>query len=241
LAVNVGTAGAPVLFGGAAGTPSSLTLTNATGLPTSGITAFNADARAQVEAALVPGSNITITPSGSGATRQLTIASTASGGGGGTKTLADFTPRDNQPPATNFATLYTRNSVGVLEFLDSADRSAVFVKVIPEGANLSSGVIVSIWWMGDTATSGNVRLAASFERSGTDLDSDSFDTAPEVTSAANGTSGNESIAEITCTAIDGLAAGERFRLRITRRASDTTNDTMTGDMQLVAVEVQQVA
>ena len=33
LAVNVGSAGAPVLFNGAGGTPSSLTLTNATGLP----------------------------------------------------------------------------------------------------------------------------------------------------------------------------------------------------------------
>lgn len=39
LAVNVGSAGAPVVLNGAGGTPSSLTLTNATGLPVSGITA----------------------------------------------------------------------------------------------------------------------------------------------------------------------------------------------------------
>ncbi len=38
LAVNTGSAGAPVLFNGASGTPSSLTLTNATGLPTTGLT-----------------------------------------------------------------------------------------------------------------------------------------------------------------------------------------------------------
>lgn len=37
LAVNVGSAGAPVLFNGAGGTPSSLTLTNATGLPVGGL------------------------------------------------------------------------------------------------------------------------------------------------------------------------------------------------------------
>ncbi len=36
LAINVGSAGAPVLFNGAGGTPSSLTLTNATGLPVAG-------------------------------------------------------------------------------------------------------------------------------------------------------------------------------------------------------------
>lgn len=36
LAINTGSAGAPVLFNGAGGTPSSLTLTNATGLPVAG-------------------------------------------------------------------------------------------------------------------------------------------------------------------------------------------------------------
>jgi hypothetical protein len=44
LAVNTGSAGAPVLFNGAGGTPSSLTLTNATGLPVSGITASTSTA-----------------------------------------------------------------------------------------------------------------------------------------------------------------------------------------------------
>lgn len=38
LGVNVGSAGAPVLFNGAGGTPSSITLTNGTGLPIGGIT-----------------------------------------------------------------------------------------------------------------------------------------------------------------------------------------------------------
>lgn len=38
LGVNVGAVGAPVLFNGALGTPSSATLTNATGLPVAGIT-----------------------------------------------------------------------------------------------------------------------------------------------------------------------------------------------------------
>jgi hypothetical protein len=40
LAVNVGSAGAPVLFNGAGGTPSSIALTNATGLPLGAITGF---------------------------------------------------------------------------------------------------------------------------------------------------------------------------------------------------------
>jgi hypothetical protein len=188
---------------------------------------------------LVEGSNITLTSTGTSGAAVVTIASTASGGG--TKTLARFTVRDNQPPAANFATLDTRNSISVLEFDAATEEAATFIGVIPEGANLASGLLVRLWWMGDTATSGNVRWAAAFERSGTDLDADSFDTATEVTSAANGTSGIETVAEVTCTAIDGLVAGERFRLRIARKAADVTNDTMTGDAQLVAVEVRGVA
>lgn len=44
------------------------------------ITDFNSASRAQTEAELIAGTNVTITPGGSGATRTLTIA--ASGGGG---------------------------------------------------------------------------------------------------------------------------------------------------------------
>jgi hypothetical protein len=45
---------------------------------------FASASRAQVEGALIAGSNITITPAGSGATRTLTIASSGGGGGGST-------------------------------------------------------------------------------------------------------------------------------------------------------------
>jgi hypothetical protein len=95
--------------------------------------------------------------------------------------------------------------------------------------------------MATTATSGNVRWGVQIERCTTDLDADSFDTATLVTSAANGTSGIVTIAEITATAIDSLAVGDTFRIKIYRDADDATNDTMSGDAELIAVEVQQVA
>ena len=44
LAVNVGSAGAPVVLNGAGGTPSTITLTNGTGLPVAGITASTSTA-----------------------------------------------------------------------------------------------------------------------------------------------------------------------------------------------------
>ena len=154
------------------------------------------------------------------------------------KTIQRFTARDNQPPASNFATLDTRNSVLVLEFDAATEESAYFVGVVSESMTLTSGLTVRLWWMADTATTGNVRWGVQLEKTGTDLDADSFDTNAQTTSAANGTSGVESVASITITTIDSLAAGDRYRLRVYRVAADATNDTMTGDAQLVAVEVR---
>jgi hypothetical protein len=155
-----------------------------------------------------------------------------------TKTLATFTAADNQPPGLNYATLDTRNNVLVLEFDAAIEESAIFIGVIPENAALTNGLTVRLWWMGDTATSGNVRWGAQFEKTGTDLDADSYDTNAQVTSTANATGGIESVASITITTIDSLVAGDRFRLRVYRVAADATNDTMAGDAQLVAVEVR---
>lgn len=158
------------------------------------------------------------------------------------KTYAVFTPSDNQPPATNFATLDTRNSILVLDFDDGATNEAAhFVGILPHGANLSSGLKVRIHWMATSATSGNCRWGVQFERAGTDNDADSFDTATEAHSATSATSGIETVTEITATAIDSLAAGDRFRLKVYRDSSDTTNDTMSGDAELIAVEVRSAA
>ena len=162
-------------------------------------------------------------------------------GAAGTKTLARFNASDNNPPASSFATLDTRNSVLVLDYDDATVESAVFVNQIPEGADLTSGISVRLYWMATSATTGNVRWRAEFEADGTDLDSDSFDTSTEATGAANGTSGIETLTTFTCTTIDSLAAGDRFRLRISRVGNDGTNDTMSGDAELVAVELRQVA
>lgn len=160
---------------------------------------------------------------------------------GGSKTYAAFTAEHNQPPSTAFATLDTRNSIAVLDFDASSDENAVFVGIMPEAASLGSGLIVRLHWMATSATSGNVRWGVQFERSNTDLDADSFDTAVEATAATNGTSGIITTTAITVTTIDGITAGDVFRLKVFRNADDATNDTMTGDAELVAVEVRSAA
>lgn len=164
----------------------------------------------------------------------------AAAGGSGTKTIAVFTPRSNRPPTANFATLDTRNSIPVLDFDDATEEAAIFSGVIPEGANLTSGLKVRVRWMATSATTGQVRWGAAFERCNTDQDSDSFDTATEAHTTTSGTSGIEVVTEITCTSIDSIAAGERFRFKLYRDSGDTTNDTMTGDAEVPLVEIQTV-
>jgi hypothetical protein len=82
LAANVGSAGAPVLFNGAGGAPSSITLTNATGLPLStGVTGILPVANGGTGTAtpgLVAGAHVTI----SGTWPNQTISATGGGGGG---------------------------------------------------------------------------------------------------------------------------------------------------------------
>jgi hypothetical protein len=169
------------------------------------------------------------------------IATPILSGASGTKTLAVFTPRHSSPPATLFATLDTRNSVAVLDFDDATIESAIFPSIIPEAADLASGLSVRITWMATTATTGNVRWRVALERGNTEIDTDSFDTAAEGNGTATGTSGIPSTTSITLTAIDSVAVGEPYRIRISRVGSDATNDTMTGDAELFAVEVRSAA
>lgn len=170
---------------------------------------------------------------------------TVSTTGGGTKTYAYFTPLDNQPPTTNFATLDTRQDIAVLEFADiTADEAAIFVGVMPEGASLGSGLKVRIHWMADTATSGDVRWQAHFQRLTDDVDTATFDTnaSNEAVGTAPAASGTPAVTEVTCAsgAIDGIVAGDAYRVRITREQS-AASDTMTGDAQVIAVEVRSGA
>ena len=169
-----------------------------------------------------------------------TIALTSDITGGGTKTYAVFTATDNQPPATAYATLDTRNSIAVLDFDDATDESAVFVSIIPEAASLGSGLKIRLHWMATTATSGDVVWDVSLERMTTDLDSDSFDTIASGTAAASGTSGILTVTEITLTTIDSVTAGDGYRLKITRDA-DNGSDSMSGDAELVVCEVRSAA
>ena len=157
-------------------------------------------------------------------------------------TLLIFTPQAGMPPASNYATLDTRNSRLVADFDAATDESLVFRGVLPRNYG-GSGITVNIIWMATSATSGSVRWLSAFERCNTDQDSDSFATANSAGGTANGTSGittTTGIAHTTGAQIDSVAVGEEFLLKITRDADGTSGtDDASGDAELVAVELKE--
>ena len=181
----------------------------------------------------VTGADISLTGSGTATVTFPTVSTALSG------TSIVFRPSDNQPPAANYATIDTRNSIMVLDFDASTDESAVFVGVVPQGMKLSSGIVVRIFWMATTATSATCRWGVQIERMNTDEDTDSFDTAGTAGTTTNGTSGIVNTTEITLTNIDSMGSGEAFRLKVYRDADGTSGtDDMTGDAELLAVEIR---
>jgi hypothetical protein len=158
------------------------------------------------------------------------------------QTLCVFTPLQNEPPSSNYATLNLRNSHPVLEFDSSTQEAAIFTGVLPRHYN-GGGITVYLHWAAATATTGTIGWDVAFERIGDgsqDIDADGFATAQTVTAATvPGTSGNVDITNAAVTDganVDSIAVGEAFRLRVRR---DVANDTAAGYAQLLAVELKE--
>lgn len=178
-------------------------------------------------------SNVTI---GTGLSFAGGTLSATGGGGTGTKTIAIFTPLSNQPPASNYATLSTFNSMAVLDFDAATDEAAVFVGVIPEGAVLTSGLTVIVKWLTEDVAQNDAVIGAQIMRLTGDASSDSFDTAATTTTGAE--PANEvASTSISLTNIDSLTAGDAFRLKVYRDA-DAAGDTIAGDIKVISVELR---
>lgn len=156
--------------------------------------------------------------------------------------LLIFTPQQNEPPTTNYATLDTRNSHPVLDFDTTTGESAVFKGIVPRNY-AGGGITVYVHASLTSATSGTLGWLVAFERvsdSQQDIDADGFAGNQTITAATvPGTSGNVSILNVAVTNganMDSIAVGEGFRLKITR---DVANDTAAGDAELWAVELKE--
>ena len=158
--------------------------------------------------------------------------------------MRNWGPTDASFPATNYATLDTRNTHPVLDFDPTTQETVYFHGVMPDNYD-GEGITVQIWWTVTTVTSGTVGWEADFElMTGLDIDADSFNAtsnsipsgSPKTTvSATNGTiqTTSENIADGT--QMDSLVAGSLFRLRIRR---DVANDTAANDAELHMVEMR---
>lgn len=161
------------------------------------------------------------------------------------QTLVSFGPLDNEPPSSNYATFDVRNGHPILVFPDAVVYVAIFSGVLPR-RYAGGGLTVTINWTSAGTSTNKVCFSATIERMDigtTDLDADSFGTQVIDTTgiAANATSGIQSQTVIAMTAgsqVDSLAAGEAFRLKITRETGQA-NDTNTSDAQIVSIEIRE--
>ena len=157
-------------------------------------------------------------------------------------TLLVFSPLHNEPPASNAATLDLRNGHPCLDFDASTNESAIFSGVMPQHYG-GGGVTVYLHYAMSSAEANTVDWDAAFERIGDqqqDLDSDGFAAANSVDdTTVPGTSGLVDVVSIAFTNgadMDSVAAGEAFRLKVTR---DATSDDAAGDAELYKVELRE--
>jgi len=158
-------------------------------------------------------------------------------------TLSRFTPLHNEPTSSSAATLDTRNLHPVLDYDATLNEYGVFSDVMPRhyGGN---GVTVYVHAAFTSATSGSACWAVSFERIGDgvlNIDGDSFATAACVRHPAHGTAGTVTTASVAFAngaAMDSIAVGEGYRLKLQRVPGDDWDDA-SGDAEMRFIEVKE--
>lgn len=139
----------------------------------------------------------------------------------------------------------TRGGVVAAWNFDGAATEKLYFTVIIPRSYAGGGVTVDIFWMALTATSNNAVFDVSFVRLNTnnqDLDAVTFAAAQQCAAvAANAASGKLSKSTVNIAdgaAMDSAAAGDFVVVRIQRLPADA-GDTITTDVQLVAVEIRE--
>lgn len=158
--------------------------------------------------------------------------------------LVGFHPHDNEPSATDYCTLDTRNGHAVLDFDASTSERAVFTGFLPRHYS-GGGITVTHCWAATSATTGNVVWWGGFERIGAsdlDIDGDSFATDRGATASTCAAAGQVAYTEIafTATQLDSLSTSgaELFRYKLTRGAT-ATGDSLSGDAELLFIEMRE--
>lgn len=157
-------------------------------------------------------------------------------------TLFVFDPLAARPPVSDYAQVDVRNGSVVLDFDDASDESVDFFAVVP-AHYAGGGFEIVVTWAATVATSCDVRWSAALEcidAGSHDLDAEDFGTATTAADTTQSTSGQVTKTTLTVAHVDAgsPAASDALRLRLSRDA-DHASDTMTGDAELLAVEIRE--
>jgi hypothetical protein len=158
-------------------------------------------------------------------------------------TLITLNPYNNEPPAATYATLDIRNGHPCLDFDAAADEIAIFTAIMPRiygGAGVT--VYLHLTDTNDTNAAHKSYWDVSFERmTAQDIDADGFAAVQSGNIAPNGTSGIPVVLSIGFTdgaQMDSVAAGELFRIMVTRDANNGSDD-WANDAELLAIEIKE--
>jgi hypothetical protein len=155
-------------------------------------------------------------------------------------TLMVFGPLENRPPAADYATPDLRNGFVVLDFDAATAEAARFVALLPSHYR-GGGFVPVVKWTSTSATSGSVRLQVALTRlaAGANLDSPPAVAATTTfTATVPATSGQivESVGQALTVA--DATTGDLLLVEVARLASDAL-DTMAGDLEFIALEIQE--
>ena len=163
-------------------------------------------------------------------------------------TLAIFVAQHAELPSASYATLDTHagasnDLISVLDYDAAADESAVFPGFMP-GHYGAGGITVTLGWMSAAATSGVCVWNVGFKSvtdDADDLDTKAFAAVNPGSATTASAAGEVDYFDITFTDgadMDSVAAGEYFRMIVTRDA-DSSSDTLVGDAELVFVHIKE--
>lgn len=155
--------------------------------------------------------------------------------------LASFTPQHMEYPTAGAAQLDTRGDGHTLiDFDDSTTEVAYFKAYMPQNYS-GGGITVTISWVAE-ATSGTVDWLVAFERLpvvAQDIDNGGFAASKSVGRVVPLVSGAIKNSTITFTdgaEMDSIAAGNLFRMKVSR---DALLDDAVGDASVIAVKIEE--